>query len=380
MPEAPLVQAADGAAERRLPALDGLRGLMTLMVLLSHYFGELPHGIRAMMFAWIAVDMFFVLSGFLIGKLILERMAHGNFFVVFYVRRFLRIIPAYVLVATTVWLLTQRLPAWTDTPIQFPLWSYLSFTQSFLMIQAASIGAHWLAPTWTLALEEHFYLFIPALLVWTPARRLPWVLGGIALAALALRAVLATGGAHAEFASLVLLPARADILVFGLLGALAVVRARIDWQAWMTVLRLTPIVGAAGAFLLKAFVPPLFGVFAPTLIGVGCAAYLLSIVHNAPEAKRYYSPILRFFGNNGYCIYLTHLPVLGLMHGLLLGSRPDLVTPAQWLVTIAALPVAVAVGWGLTKLVEEPAMRLGRRWRWSAKVPAEAPRGRLRPA
>src|SRR3954452_10773523 len=85
------------AGERRLVALDGLRGLMTLLVILSHYFGELPHGVPASV-GWIAVDMFFVLSGFLIGKLILEKCHHANFFTVFYVRRFYRIIPAYVVV------------------------------------------------------------------------------------------------------------------------------------------------------------------------------------------------------------------------------------------------------------------------------------------
>ena len=84
-----------GGGDRRITTLDGLRGLMTVMVIVSHYFGELEHGVRAVMVGWIAVNMFFVLSGFLIGRLILERRHHANFFAVFYVRRFCRIIPAY---------------------------------------------------------------------------------------------------------------------------------------------------------------------------------------------------------------------------------------------------------------------------------------------
>lgn len=60
---------------------------MTILVLVSHYFGEVPHGITALMFGWIAVDMFFVLSGYLVGKLILEKQHNDNFFQVFYVRR-----------------------------------------------------------------------------------------------------------------------------------------------------------------------------------------------------------------------------------------------------------------------------------------------------
>jgi peptidoglycan/LPS O-acetylase OafA/YrhL len=357
---------ASPAGDRRLPALDGLRGMMTLMVVVSHFFGEVPHGLHVMMFAWVAVDMFFVMSGYLIGKLILEKQAHSNFFLVFYVRRFLRIIPAYMLVTVVVWWLVEMLPAWTDTPVQFPLWSYLTFTQNFLMVREASIGAHWLAPTWTLALEEHFYLIIPALIVFTPARRLPWILAAAGVTAIVLRALLGEAGAQGQFATLVLLPARADILVFGLLAALAVVRGRglIDWSRWMPALRLAPVVGLTGAFVAKVVHPPLFFILAPALVGAGCAGYLLAIVHGAPEARRYHSRALRFLGDNSYCIYLTHMPVLGLAHGLILGTQPDIATPAQWLVTILALPVALLVGWGLTESVEAPLTRLGRTWRW----------------
>ena len=59
--------------ERRVVALDGLRGMMTILVVISHYFAEVPHGISVLMFGWVAVDMFFVLSGYLVGKLILEK-------------------------------------------------------------------------------------------------------------------------------------------------------------------------------------------------------------------------------------------------------------------------------------------------------------------
>ena len=56
-------------SERRVVELDGLRGLMTLIVIVSHYFGELPHGLVAISNGWVEVDMFFVLSGFLIENL-----------------------------------------------------------------------------------------------------------------------------------------------------------------------------------------------------------------------------------------------------------------------------------------------------------------------
>ncbi|HEY1638009.1 MAG TPA: acyltransferase, partial [Rhizomicrobium sp.] len=84
------------SSDRRVPELDGLRGAASIMVVISHYFGEVAHGISATTFGWIGVNMFFVLSGYLIGKLILEKKDCANFFEVFYVRRFLRIIPVYM--------------------------------------------------------------------------------------------------------------------------------------------------------------------------------------------------------------------------------------------------------------------------------------------
>ncbi len=151
--------------ERRVVALDGLRGLMTIAVIISHYFGELQHGLPIKV-GWIAVDMFFVLSGFLIGKLILEKQVHANFFKVFYVRRFCRIVPAYIITILTVSVILHFVPqTWLDTTRRFPLWAYLTFNQPFFMIATQSIGSHWLAPTWTLAFEEHFYLLAPGMIV-----------------------------------------------------------------------------------------------------------------------------------------------------------------------------------------------------------------------
>ena len=125
--------------QRRVVALDGLRGLMTIMVIVSHYFGEVPNGLKATMLGWLAVDMFFVLSGYLIGKLILERKEHVNFFAVFYVRRFCRTIPPYLITIFVLFCLLALIKQpWADADIQFPLWSYLSFSQNFFMISTKS--------------------------------------------------------------------------------------------------------------------------------------------------------------------------------------------------------------------------------------------------
>ena len=369
-PDTSARQTAELPSDRRITTLDGLRGLAAIMVVVSHYFAELPGGISALMFGWIGVDIFFVLSGFLIGKLILERQHHSNFFSVFYVRRTFRIIPAYVVTVVALFVLIDRLPAeWTDAETTFPLWSYLLFVQNFYMASTGSMGAHWLAPTWTLAVEEHFYLLIPAVIVFTPRRWLTSVLIVTAIAALIMRAAIFYGGLS-ELAAFVLLPGRADTLICGLLAAIAFKSGLIDWQRLIPAMRIFPIAALVATILARLISPELFNVLGPLFVGAGCAVYILCIVLGTPEAQRYHSKVLQFFGNNGYCLYLTHLPILGLMHGLILGAKPALITPAQWMVTLAALPICVLVGWAMTKLIEEPLTHYGRTWHWSPQAPA----------
>ncbi len=351
---------------RRILALDGVRGTMTLLVLLSHFFAEVPHGIDALMLGWIAVDMFFVQSGFLIGKLVLDKKEHTNFFRVFYLRRFFRLIPIYigvVLVTTALIRLIDR--PWVDADHAFPLWSYLTFTQTAYMVSSGSIGAHWLAPTWTLAVEEHFYLVVPALLVFTPERWLVRVLVGGVLAAVSLRVAIFAFGVPNEMAAFVLLPGRADLLLCGILAAVAIRSPDVPWARIERALRVVPLGALLAVLGLKLWDDRLFHIWNPLILGIGCAAFLLSIVRNAPEAERFKGRTLRFFGDTGYVVYLAHLPILGLMHGLLLGAKPDIATSAQWLVTIAALPVVILVGWAVTRFVEEPLTRFGRGFRWS---------------
>jgi peptidoglycan/LPS O-acetylase OafA/YrhL len=372
--------------EQRLVALDGLRGLMTILVVVSHYFAEVPHGITALMVGWIAVDMFFVLSGFLVGRLILDKQQNDNFFTVFYARRVFRTLPIYfVCLIVNAVLLSVFSGHWVDADGAFPIWSYFVFVQNFFMAAANGSGAHWLAPTWTLAVEEHFYLLVPALFFIVPRRRIAGVLAALALGAVAARAgTVALMGGHATIAASVLLPNRADVLIMGLLAAVAIRSNKLPWPRIDLPLRIAPIVLLFVTAAITQFAGRhAFTIFGPLLTSVACAAFLLSLVRGAPEAKRFTGKFLGFFNTTSYAVYLTHLPVLGLMHGLLLGSRPDIATPQQWAVTFAALPVTVLVAWALTVLVERPLTEYGRSWKWSGRprgsaatvvaVPALAP-------
>ena len=133
---------AQAPAEPRIVALDGLRGLMTIMVVLSHYFAEVAHGFKGLSFGWIAVDMFFVLSGYLVGRLILEKMDRANFVLVFYVRRVCRTLPVYFFCVVLVFLLIGAFAdrPWADKEAAFPHWSYLTFFQNFYMVSTNTIA------------------------------------------------------------------------------------------------------------------------------------------------------------------------------------------------------------------------------------------------
>lgn len=356
------------AGQGRIVVLDGLRGLMTVFVVVSHFFAEVPNGIRALSVGWIAVLMFFVLSGFLVGRLILEKKDHTNFFQVFYIRRICRTLPVYLFCVALVFAIMQLVgPApYMEITREFPLWSYLTFTQNIFMAETNAFGPYWLAPTWTLSVEEQFYLVAPALMIFLPARWLIPVLWTGAALAVAFRAAIFWGAAMPPLSALVYLPGCMDALFVGLIAA--VIYKTVDLSRYALALRLAPLVMLAVVFAMRLADGTdghLFEVFSRLIASLGCAAYILSIVTGAPEGERLKSPILGFFGETSYAVYLTHLMVLGLMHGLILGTAPDLVTPAQWAVTLAALPVTVLVGWLITKTIEQPLSAYGRRFAWS---------------
>jgi len=362
---------ARAASEPRNLALDGFRGLMTIFVLVSHYFCEVPHGTAVFEVGWMAVIAFFVLSGFLVGRLIIEKQDRANFFAVFYIRRACRTLPIYfvcvILVFACLTLFARA--TWLDARIEFPLWSYLTFTQNVFIAKTGGFGAHWLAPTWTLAVEEQFYLLTPALFFIVPRRILPLTLVGGLVLAVAYRALAIETGFVPDVAVAVLLPGVADTLIVGLLAALLMKSGLVDWKRFDFAFRIAPLLLFCLAINLRSLDDhqhALLRIVVVPLIAIASALLIISLARGRPEAAYLSSRILCFFGRTSYSIYLTHLTVLGLMHGLILSGKPDVATPVQWIVTVAALPLAVLVGWIGTVVVEQPITAYGRSWHWSA--------------
>jgi peptidoglycan/LPS O-acetylase OafA/YrhL len=159
------------AAASRLPELDGLRAIAILLVLFSHQAAFVPlAGIRRFLdMGWIGVDLFFVLSGFLIGGILLEQRDATNYYRIFYLRRFLRIVPLYTLILLPgLVVLGLGLQAYfaghsLGDRSAAAIWFCPFFLQNIAWALAL-IPPTYLLPTWSVAVEEQFYLLLPLLI------------------------------------------------------------------------------------------------------------------------------------------------------------------------------------------------------------------------
>lgn len=216
-------------AEVRFPELDGLRAIAILLVLLSHHLAPVPIDFVQQLAAagWIGVDLFFVLSGFLIGGILLDQRTATNYYRVFYLRRFFRIVPLYaLLVLPGLLVVVLGLKHWFagsslgDLPAG-GLWFSLFFLQNIGSVLGSS-PPNYLGPTWSVAVEEQFYLLLPPLMRHLRGKTLLGILLTAIVAAPVLRgSLLHLFGERAGLACYILLPCRWDSLLMGVVAALA---------------------------------------------------------------------------------------------------------------------------------------------------------------
>ena len=227
--------------------LDALRGVAILAVVTFHYghgfvAARLPALSPLVNTLWVGVDLFFVLSGFLLGGILLRNREAPWYFSTFYGRRFLRIVPLYAVCVVGFFLLFRS----SQSPL--PL---IFFVQNIQWGIAGIFGSSdEITPTWSLAVEEQFYLVLPLLIILCPPRVLPKVLLALILAAPAVRAVLhAAGYRHAAYE---FMPARMDALFAGVLVAWAYRQPGLIARRRGTVLALTAAAGAVVVAIVAA--------------------------------------------------------------------------------------------------------------------------------
>jgi peptidoglycan/LPS O-acetylase OafA/YrhL len=387
----------------RIPELDGLRGIAIGLVWFGHYFllhGGTPPGtlvayaLVPFRLHWTGVDLFFVLSGFLIGGILLDARDSSNYFKVFYTRRFFRILPLYIVCLGATLLLyglTQaglggRL-AWMwmwEKPV--PWFSYPLFLQNFWMSLRTTPGVYPLSVTWSLAVEEQFYLTLPLLVRFLNRKALLAVLSaGIVLAPVIRTALYFAWPGH--FLSwFMLTPCRADALLLGTVGAIAMRDARCrTWlasrQSLFNFVLLPVLLLGLAFYILRGYNQFVFPMLS---LGFSWIAvfYLCVLLYALLWPASWIAACLRWrwlrwLGVIAYAAYLFHVLVLSVLHSLFWSwSRFPIATSfSQWAVTFASIAVTLLLCRFSWIYFEKPLIRLGHRshYNFANSVPQERP-------
>ena len=361
----------------RMAELDGLRAIAVCMVLTWHFLGAIidhrlgPWSIavsRVTILGRTGVDLFFVLSGFLITSIVLERrQAALRFLATFYARRALRIIPPYALLALVFWAIVVAGVHTAAFNADTPWWRHATFTQNLWMADAGRWGPNAISVTWSVAIEEHFYLFFPLVALAAPPRRLPSILVAVALLSCLFRAASYLGPASSHIAYVHTL-SRLDGLAVG--GLLAHAWRHPAFAAWFgrnrSALRRLLLAAAVSVPLLTLVIARDFGwhmfTWAHTYLTLLSATLLLYVLGSlgSSSARWLRMPALRRVGRLSYSIYLFHPLLLSLV--FLLAQREELISGAAD-VALAALALALTWVWASLsmKWYEKPLIDYGRR-------------------
>jgi peptidoglycan/LPS O-acetylase OafA/YrhL len=334
----------------RVRELDAVRGLAALAIVVYHAFP------RWLPFGWVAVDLFFVLSGYLITSIILAHGGRRHFLRHFYVRRGLRIWPIYYLSLLALVVLGPVLPRptqWAGLPY------YLTYTQN---VQRYWSGAPpefswYFKHTWSLAIEEQFYLVWPAVVLLAGRKRLPYVCLGL------LGCSVLARGCGLDWWTLL---GRGDgFALGGLLAWSPPGRAGSGARPW----RWPVAAGAVGLGFVTAVGllgglpdhgPPRWP--AATLLALNLAAFAAVglVVRHAgrPCLRPLRGPVLAYLGKISYGLYLYHMIVLRIKMDLCEGMSRGRVFWVEALVLGLGFALA-ALSW---HFVERPILALKARF------------------
>lgn len=303
----------------RVRELDGLRGIAILLVLLkhgginaeiftnaNHSSMSLPtHGVRFVFnTGWMGVDLFFVLSGFLITGILIDTVGHTHYYRNFIVRRALRIFPLYYAFLLLAFIWSASI-AKKDI-----VWFALYIGNIHMFLRNAWPAVQIMAPLWSLQVEEQFYLTFPWIVLNTSWRTLKHILIGAVISALLLRIALQLAMPLNNFATYSLMPSRMDALALGGLIAIALRQNSESLRSrWIPALTLISAMAFAATWASRS--AALVSTIGYTFIDLALAGVLILVITNAfPPLTAIcgFKPLVAL-GTVSYGLYMLQLPM-----------------------------------------------------------------------
>ncbi|WP_263383678.1 acyltransferase family protein [Granulicella arctica] len=309
----------------RFPALDGMRGFALIIVFLTHYSGGLGQGAvghiikRMRDMGWVSVDLWFVLSGFLITGILFDTRGDSHFLKRFFARRVIRILPIFYLVVVIVLLLTPILHyrlRWPQSMFLIYVGNFFTIYDPTLMLIRSSISPVFnvsFGHFWSLCIEEQFYLVWPFFVLWIPNRvRLIQTAAGISVLTLLVRTyvVWVYRSPIAETWTFHTLPFRLDTMLMG--GVLALVLRGQIVDGWQRACRW---VFLTACFLLAVILmlPQLYRSLmiqsvGLSIVALACVGLIGGTLRDGSLPFRLFSNrTLRYLGKYSYGFYIFHV-------------------------------------------------------------------------
>lgn len=360
----------------RLTEIDGVRGILSIIVVAGHtavaFAVPAFHGMQ--IWYWMPMDVFFTISGFLVGRIVVDNIQRPGFLRSYFARRILRIWPAYysvvLVVSLCALLFGDRSADWSSTAFLKQI-TFLQFTE-YLALAPRGEYLYGLLHTWSVAVEEHFYLALP-LLAALLVRCRPWqiitVLMALSLVGIYLRLML-----DMHFW---VLPTRLHSFMMGL-GLAYVVHWAAQSAQWNRILQSTGAVTLVGGFsLIWLFVSPVFPYelitgmpgrvrwLSQSLAAATFASFLMVAIYHANQPGRGGISVLRnrllvHLGEISYSTYLWHWPVfIAIKPWVRAGEY------SQYLVVPLSMLLVFVVANLSYYSVEKPFQRFKRFWAYS---------------
>jgi peptidoglycan/LPS O-acetylase OafA/YrhL len=300
-----------------IPALDGIRGLAILLVMVSHFlipelFQDNTH-YRILQLGWLGVDMFFVLSGFLITGILIDTKDRKGYWSTFIRRRAVRIFPLYYFSVVVVWLTVLFIE---KAPERLQGYDSFKWFFGFAPNIAMALKDNWLYHShvfslnhlWSVAIEEQFYLLWPLIVYWLPRRGVLLLCAALVAFSTSIRLSTDAHFGHEWTLAAYMLPwCRMDGLATG--GFLAVF-FRLGWHHYLpfarTLMRIL-VIGAAVLLVRQAMYGSAQTIATISALGFGGLLYLALNPHPLALVRRLCEyPLLMHFGKYSYGLYVFH--------------------------------------------------------------------------